>query len=328
MQNTEDRLEERALQYAHKDFSLLNKNLTVREALELVRKEGLGEKIIYFYVVNDQKQVVGVIPTRRLLTSMPFTLLKDIMKTKVITLSSSTTVLEACEIFLSHKFLALPIINEEKKILGVIDISLLTKEHVDLAERKKVDDVFQWIGFRISQIKNISPLEVFKYRFPWLLATITAGIFSALLVSMYETTLTQTIMLAFFLMLVLSLGESISIQSMTITMQYLHINKPSWKKYRKAVQRELINSFLLGIVSGIIVGIVSWLWKDQILPSVVIGLGILLSMIVASLLGLSIPTFLHAIKKDPKIAAGPITLALVDVCTLFFYFNVALFILK
>jgi magnesium transporter len=133
--------------------------------------------------------------------------------------------------------------------------------------------------------------------------------------------------LAFFLTLVLGLGESVSIQSMTVALQNLHFGRPGWATYLKWLRGEAAATLLLGGACGVIVGAVAYLWRGEPLASLTIGLSILLAIFTAGLLGLSIPTLLDAIREDSKIASGPITLALTDIATLLFYFNAATLLL-
>ncbi|NTV46963.1 MAG: magnesium transporter MgtE, partial [Chlorobiales bacterium] len=140
---------------------------------------------------------------------------------------------------------------------------------------------------------------------------------------MYETTLAQSLVLAFFLTLVLGLGESLSIQSMTMTIQSLHTIQPTLKMYVKSLGREAITTFLIGLSCSLVVCTIVLLWMGVSFAIPVIGGSILLSLMSAGTLGVSIPFLLHALKLDPKIAAGPLTLALADICTLLFYFTMA-----
>ncbi|HLA10199.1 MAG TPA: CBS domain-containing protein [Pyrinomonadaceae bacterium] len=327
MNNNTDHLHEPVLRFARKDFPIIRENLNVGEALSIIRREGIGEQIIYFYVINDDGQLVGIIPTRRLLTSMPTVSITDIMITDVVTVSHRATVLEACEMFVKHKFFAFPVVDDDNHIRGVIDVGFFTEETIDLAERQQVEDVFQLIGFGIEQLKGRSAFGVFRYRFPWLVATMASGTICALLAGAYETTLAQTLILAFFLTLVLGLGESVSIQSMTVALQNLHFGRPSWQTYLGWLRSEATSTLLLGIVCGTIIGAVAWLWRGELLPAVSIGSTIVLAITTAGILGLSIPALLHSIKEDSKIAAGPLTLAFADIATLLFYFNLAVLIL-
>ena len=114
-----------ARDYAHKDFPLLQADSTVEDALEKIRREGIGERVVYFYAVDESQRLIGVIPTRRLLTAAPVTRLREIMVPRVVALPAEATVLEACEFFVLYKFLAFPLIDRERHVLGVIDADVL-----------------------------------------------------------------------------------------------------------------------------------------------------------------------------------------------------------
>lgn len=309
--------------HARTDYAALRQDLSVQEALDEIRQRGIGERIIYFYVIDAEEKLVGVVPTRRLLTAPTDHRLDEIMIRKVVTISDSATVLEACEFFVMHKFLALPVVNAQKHIQGVVDVSVFTEEVFDLAEREQSDMLFESIGFRLAQVRDASALKAYRYRVPWLLATIASGTLCALLVSFFEMTLAQSLVLAFFLTLVLGLGESVSIQSMTVTIQALRSVPLSKSWYARALRREVTTALLLGLTCGTVVGVIVWTWRSNLPAALAIGTGILLSLISACGFGLSIPTLLHALRLDPKIAAGPVTLALTDIFTLLFYFSMA-----
>ncbi len=309
--------------YIRRDFTALNKNLTIDEALQKIRTEGLGERIVYFYVVDDDQKLVGVLPTRRILTAQPGQKLGEMMVKNVASLNLDATVYDACEFFAVYKLLAFPVLDEERKIVGIVDVNLFTDELLDFTERQKVQDVFESIGFQISEVKNATPLKAWRIRFPWLLATILSGTVCALLAGMFEATLAESLVIAFFLTLVLGLGESMSIQSMTLTVQTLHTAQPSLKWYLKNLFKEFAISFLIGLSSGILVALVALVWKGEILTSFIIGASILLVQITAAVIGLSVPTLLHKTKLDLKVSAGPITLAMTDIFTIIFYMGLA-----
>src|SRR5437868_4831554 len=160
---------------ARKDFTTLRQDLTVQQALDAIRHLGVGEKIVYFYVVDQEDRLAGVVPTRRLLTAPLQQRLSDAMIKRVVAIPQTATVLEACEAFVLHKFLAFPVVDEQRKIVGVVDIGLLSEEAFDVAERELTEALFERIGFRVSQVRDASPLQAFRFRFPWLLATIGSG---------------------------------------------------------------------------------------------------------------------------------------------------------
>jgi len=192
-----------------------------------------------------------------------------------------------------------------------------------MAQSERIDELFEAMGFHVAQVRDASPWRAFRYRFPWLLATIGSGTICALLASAFETTLAKSLILAFFLTMVLGLGESVSIQSMTVTIQALHAVRPTFRWYARALAREAGTSLLLGSGCGLLVAVIVWFWHRNPLASVSIGASILLTLCGACFFGLSVPTLLHAARLDPKIAAGPVTLALTDVFTLLAYFGLA-----
>jgi magnesium transporter len=246
---------------------------------------------------------------------------------RVISIPESSTVLDACEFFVMYKYLAFPVVDNEKRIIGVVDVNLFTEEVFDIAEREKMDSFFESLGFRISSVKDAHPLKAFRFRFPWLLTNIVSGTMCALLASLFTVTLTQMIVLAFFMTMVLGLGESVSMQSMTLTIQTLRTTRPTLGWYVKTLRRESATALLLGAACGIVVGLIVWFWQGKGLAGLAIGTSISLAMLSACVLGLSVPAMLHRLKLDPKIASGPVTLALTDLVTLLLYFSVAEIIL-
>jgi magnesium transporter len=322
-----EHLDQPVLPYARKDFPELRLDFTVQQALDSIREHGLGEKVIYFYVVDAEMRLVGVLPTRRLLIAPLDQRLGEIMIPRVVALPHAATILEACELFVLHKFLAFPVVDEQRHILGVVDVNLLTEEVLDLDEAEKSDEIFETLGFRVSQVRTATPWRAFRLRFPWLLATIGSGMGCALLASAFQLTISKSIVLAFFITLVLALGESVSIQSMALAVQGLRSVRPSVRWFAHAFRQEAGTALLLGVGSGLLVTLIICAWRGAGLPALVIGGSVLISLLGACLFGLCVPALLHWLKLDPKIAAGPVTLAVTDLFTLFSYFGLASLVL-
>jgi magnesium transporter len=313
--------------FASADFTAFTQNLTVTEALAQIRERGVAQQIIYFYVVDAEQRLVGVVPTRRLLAAAPDARLDEIMIRRVLAIPATATVLEACEMFLLHKFLAFPVVSADRQLAGVVNVGMFTEKVFDVSEREHMEDVFQRIGFRVAEVQSASPLRAFGLRFPWLVATLCGGICCAMLAGVYETTLATSIILAFFLTLVLGLSESVSAQSVTVTVEALHGRQPDGAWFKSAARKEFATALLLGGACGLIVCAVAWLWRGNGAAALVIGGSIVVSMLAACLIGLSVPALLHRFKLDPRIAAGPVSLALADVFTLLVYLNLATFVL-
>jgi len=315
------------LAHARKEFALLREAMTVEEALAAIREHGIGERIIYFYVADAEGRLAGVLPTRRLLSASPEVKLGELMVRRVVTVPESASLLDALELFVLYKFFAFPIIDRERKVVGIIDISSFTEEVLDFTEPEKVNDMFETLGFHITQLRGASPYKAFRLRFPWLLATVASGTTAAILAGLFEATLKRAMILSFFLALVLALAEAVSIQSMTLTLQALRAMQPTWKWFWNNARREIVIAIMIGLGCGALVFGIAWLWRGAALAAGVIGTTIIGGTLIASVSGLVVPSALHALKLDPKIAAGPITLALADVLTVTLYFSLARWLL-
>lgn len=316
-------LSQNIVAHAKKDFVTFLRTMTVGEATDFIRKNAANESIQYFYVVDEHHVLVGVLPLRRLITSTADRVLSEVMISRVIAIPYTASVMEAAEFFVLHRLLSLPVVDGHRGVVGVINVSQFTNELIDLQSGSTTDNAFEALGFRLSQVRGASPLMAFRYRFPWLLASISSGLMCAVLTSVFEVTLAKSIVLAFFMALVLGLGESVSIQSMTVVIQALKLRQPTRKWYFRELRREMTTALLLGLACGSLVAGIVMVWRNDPIASIVVGGGIFGSLLGACFFGFSVPSLLHAIKLDPKIAAGPITLALTDVVTLVTYFGLA-----
>ncbi len=326
------------VEHARKDFPLLEADMTVGDALERIRREGVGERVIYFYAVDEDDRLVGVVPTRRLLTAPLEAPLREIMVRRVVAIPANATILEACEFFVLYKFLAFPVVDEQRHVVGVIDANLFAEEILEAGESESrhvgnraalvSPEFFEALGFHIEQIRGASPWRSFRFRFPWLLVTVTGGTLSAILAGYFEATLAHSLVIAFFLTMVLGLNESVSMQSMSVTIHALRSVSVTWQWLATAFRREVTTAFLLGVACGSVVGAVVWIWRNDLPGAFVIGGSITLSLVTACAFGLGVPSLLHRFKLDPKVAAGPVTLALADFFALVIYFTSAWLVLR
>ena len=316
-------LEDPVLSHMTREFIYLRDDQCVREAMEHCHCRGIAQHIIYFYVTDEQKRLIGVVPTRRLLMSKPDEKISSIMLREIVSVPIGANVQAACELFYKYRYLALPVVDEQGRLEGMVDISALTDAMVDVNRKYMYDDIFQIIGVHLAAARKRSPLAAFKNRFPWLLCNIAGGLMCAFVVGMYEKLLDYVIILALFIPVVLALGESVSMQSMTITLQRLHRDIVNRKYFIIAVRNEFITSFLLGIGSGALVGLAAWLWRGELQVSLAIGYSIFFSIMTACILGVVIPMAVHVFNKDPKVASGPLILTVADIATLLLYLNIA-----
>lgn len=319
-------LEDPITMYMKQGFCQLDKDDTVEKVLEALRLNPPKERILYFYVVDSENTLQGVVPTRRLLLSQLHQSIAQIMIQPVIAIPEEATVLDACEFFTLHRLLAFPIVDKNRQLLGVVDVDLYTEEIIEVDRNERNEELFQLIGVHLSESQQMSPWKSFQGRFPWLLCNIGGGILAALLSGFYEAELKKAVSLALFIPVVLALAESVSIQSLSIAIRGIHGPKKPWKAIFKKLRLESFTGTLLGIACALSVALIAGIWlKDFKVVTCLFG-GIFGGVIVASILGVAVPSLLHQTKLDPQIASGPMVLACTDILTLFIYFNLARFL--
>ncbi|MGQ9573744.1 MAG: magnesium transporter [Thermoguttaceae bacterium] len=325
---TTDHLSEPVIAHARKDFVRVLVEHTVGEALAYVQQSRVEGRIVYFYVVDQTGRLVGVVPTRRLLLNPPETKIADIMVRQVIAIPEHATLADACEFFILHRLLALPVVDAHRRIVGVIDVELYTEEISDLAQREQSEAVFQLIGIRLAELQRASLAGEFRQRFPWLLWNIAGGLACAALAACFEGVLQEAIVLALFIPVVLALGESVAVQTLTLSLQAHHGLRLNWPTLGRLLRRESTQGLLLGLGAGGLVGLAALGWHGRGLIALVIFDAILASTATAALLGLLVPAAFRALQRDPRIASGPIVLAMTDLATLFYYFGLAAWLLR
>jgi magnesium transporter len=320
-------LDDPVTRHMRTEFAKLNPKLTIAEALREIRSTSLEGRIVYFYVVDAEDCLLGIVPTRRLLLSNETTKIEEIMVRKLIVIPESATVLDACEFFLLHRLLAFPVVDAKKRILGIVDVELYTNELLDLDRRETSEDLFQLIGVHLSEVQQVSSYAAFRSRFPWLLANIGGGILAAFLTGIFEVELKQVVTLALFIPVVLALAESVAIQSVSLSLQALHGKQPTLKSIFAKLKRELMTGVMLGVACALFVGLVATLWLGQFVLTVCILGGITGGVTSAALIGVAMPNLLRLVNREPQVAAGPVSLALTDMVTLLIYFMIARWLL-
>jgi magnesium transporter len=300
---------------------------TIGEALASLRGRDIEQHITYFYVLDDTDRLSGVVSTRRLLLEPPERHIRDVMENTVVSLPHDMTLEDALEFFALHRLLAFPVVDRENKLLGMIDVQLYAEEVFDLAQAHRMSDLYQFVGLSVEQARQPGPVAGFQMRMPWLMCNMAGGIACAVIAFIFQETLAAIIVLAMFIPLVLTLSESISMQAMTLSLQFLHRPGVAWGAVVRRFDVEWRTAMLLGLVSGAVVGVLSLFWAAGVLTAGVLALSILASMVVSAMAGLSIPVLLHALRLDPRIASGPVVLMLADVATTLVYLGLATWML-
>jgi magnesium transporter len=314
--------------HMHPNLTRLRSQQTVGEALDWLRENPPPGRIIYFYVVDDQERLLGVVPARRLLLAPPQTPIVQLMVEQVVTLPIQATVLEACEFFIQHRFLALPVVDEDRRLVGVVDVDLYTDEREYFNEETRRDDLFQLIGVQLAAARTKSSWLAIRSRFPWLLCNISGGLAAAWLTGLFETELQAAVALALFIPVVLALSESVSMQSVSLVLERLHGGRPNLSRLIGELRQELLTGLGLGLLCSLCVSLVALVWLGQGRVAACLLGGIWAGVSLSAAIGMLIPASLRLFTHEPRVAAGPIALAMSDLATLLVYFGLARWLLS
>jgi magnesium transporter len=279
-------------------------------------------------VVDETGRLEGVVPTRYLLLSPAERPLREVMVRNVVSLPATATVRDACEFFALHRFLAFPVVDAAGRVEGVVDVDLYTAELGQLGDAENRDDLFQALGVHAAGGAGTSATAAFRRRFPWLICNMVGGIACALLGSLFEAELQEVVALALFIPVVLNLAESVSSQSVSLTLHQLRGQRPTGSLLQRGLRGELATGTLLGLACGAAVGVVALAWLGHVRLALCLLGGIGGGVAGAALLGTALPIVLRMVHLDPKVAAGPIALAAADVLTLLLYFGLARWLLR
>jgi len=301
----------------------VNVGQTIGEALADLRARTIDHPVVYVYVLDDDDRLVGQLPTRALLFSSPSTLVREAMRRELTTVSIDTSLEEALAVFGRSRLLALPVVDGDGRLVGAIDVEQYARERLARAERERVRQVFQTLGLAVDHPEALTARESFRMRMPWLLCNIGGGILCAIVAWLFTDLLEQVVLLSFFLPLVLTLGESVAMQSLALTVGGEE-DRRGLSGALKALRSELGAAVLLALCCGAIVAVVSLLWGGGAAGAATMFAAVAASMVFASLAGGAIPMALHSFRLDPSVAAGPIALVLADTATTALYFSLGL----
>lgn len=297
---------------------------TIDEALDLLRQKDIHDKIVYFYVVDDAGVLKGVISSRTLLLKPSDLQIAKAMDTDFVALKDTQSLQEAMEHFGKHHLLAFPVVDDAGKFLGIVDVQLYFEENLDIAHSQRRGDIFQMLGVYLEEGRKMTPWQSYRTRMPWIFCNMFGGIACAVISRYYEAVLAQVIILAMFIPLILTLSESISMQSMTQSLQILRRHTHfDWKFFMRRIIYESRALVLISFTCALVVGIISTFWSGGYGPAITIGSGIFLSVILTATIGAAVPVILHARSWDPKVAAGPVVLMFADVFTTAIYLSLA-----
>jgi magnesium transporter len=303
----------------------LEEQLSVGEATQTIQASSDFEMVFYLYVVDDRNHLVGVISLRQLLTVSPSTPLAKIMSTDLISVDTATDQEEVANQVALYDLLAIPVVDHENKLVGVITVD----DVIDVIQDEATEDILHLAGVEADDTVHATALNSISKRLPWLFVNLFLALMAASVVYFYEETIGQLPILAAFLPVVAGMGGNSGTQALTVMVRSLALGEVSWKNLRGVFAKEVKVGVSNGLALGLVAGIVGYWWSpsSDLRVGISFGVAMLATIFLSGVLGAIIPMSLNRLKIDPAIASGIFVHTLTDVIAFFSFLGLANFFL-
>lgn len=287
----------------------LSEDLTVGEAISALQNAINVEMVFYLYVVDARRHLVGVTSLRRLLLVNAETPLKRIMTPDVFSVRVDTDQEEAARLVASYNLLAIPVVDEENKLAGVITVD----DVIDVLKDEATEDLYRLAGVSGDERVETPAFEALRKRLPWLGINLVTAFMAASVVAAFEGTIEQATALAVFMPIVAGMGGNAATQTLTVIVRGLALGELSWANARKTLLKEAAIGLGNGVTLGVVAALVAWVTKGNPVLGLLLGMAMVCNMVVATTAGTLVPLGLKAMKVDPALGSSVFITTFTDV---------------
>jgi len=267
---------------------------TVREAIQSLRRTP-RHMLWYLYVVDRDGRLIGVLNTRELLLAAPRDAVETLMRGNVLSVSASASREEVAEVLRAHRYVALPVVDNDGRLLGV----LKHDEVLQTLREEAFVDLQKMVGAGAEE-HALSPVSlVVRKRLPWLYVNLATAFLAAAVVGLFESTIAQVTALAVLLPVVAGQGGNTGAQALAVVMRGIALREIAPGAARRVMLKELSGAFLNGVLVAVGTGLAVWAWDGRAALAAVIFFAMIVNMAAAGFFGAVIPILLAARGQDP-----------------------------
>ena len=302
----------------------LSEDLTAGEAIGTLQGSREVEMVFYLYVVDERRHLVGVVSLRRLLLVAPETPLQRIMTTDLISARVDTDQEEVAQRVASYNLLAIPVVDEENKLVGIITVD----DVIDIIKDEATEDIYRLAGLTGDEHVFTSARESLQKRLPWLAVNLATATMAAFVVRAFQATIDQVVVLAVLMTVVASMGGNAATQALTVIVRGIALGELTWGNSRKTVFKEALVGLINGLALGTVGGVVAWLISGNVFLGLILALAMVINLLVAAIAATVIPIGLRALRIDPALASAVFITTLTDVSGFFTFLGLATLFLQ
>lgn len=308
------------------EYVAVRRDLTVQEAIDRLRATAPdAETIYYVFVVDRENHLVGVVSLRELILSSPSTRVADIMRTEVVSVNVRTDQEEVARIVAKYDFLAVPVVDDEHRLLGIVTVD----DVLDVLEEEATEDILRLANIEYEgRYFEAGALVRAGRRLPWLIVLLFGGLLAGNVIANFSATLSAVTALAFFMTVMAGGPGNLATQTLAVVVRGLATGEVGPREVLAVLLGEVKVATLVGVVSGLILAFVAYAWQGEVLLAIIVGVSLALSMIIAAVIGSFVPLIINRFGVDPALASGPFITTLMDVCSMLIYFSLATYIMN
>jgi magnesium transporter len=258
------------------------------------------QTLYYLYVTDREGRLTGVLNMRSLLLASPRDSIESLMSRQILRLPVNMSREDVLTLLRRHRFLALPVVDDENRLIGVIkhDEALLA------SQIEAFENIQKMVGAGEDE-RALSPVStVIKRRLPWLYVNLVTAFAAAAVVGIFEGVIRKVTALAVLLPIVSGQGGNTGAQALAVVMRGLALREILPGAAKRVIMKEVLGGLLNGIAVAVVTAAAVWAWSRSFWLSVVIGLAMVVNMAVAGLSGAAIPLILRALRRDPAQSAS------------------------
>jgi len=303
------------------EFVDLKKEMTVKAALEKIRRIALEKETIYTcYVMDGERHLEGMVSLKDLVISDPEKKIAEIMREDLVSVTTFDSDEEAAALMQRYNLLALPVVDHENRLVGIVTFD----DMMDALEDAVTEDIHRMatVGELNTSVVNAKPWMLLKSRLPWLLVLVFVNILSGAGMAFFEDTIQSIVALVFFLPLLIDSAGNAGSQSSALIIRSMAVGDVELEDWAKLLRKELAVAIPLGLLLGLASSLIGIIRAD-VGVALVVGLSMAVVVLVGSLVGLLLPFLLKKLNLDPAIASGPLVTSIADIMGVMIYFSIA-----
>lgn len=305
------------------EYAELKENLTIKQAMEILKKEiEYYETINVCYVVDIQRKLIGFLQLKDIICANPEDLVKDVLNSNVISCKTTDDQEEIALMFQKYDLTAMPVVDSENRLVGIITID----DIIDVVQDENTEDIERMAAITSTHkpYLKVGIFETWKSRIPWLLLLMISATFTGKIIQSYESALASYVILTAFIPMLMDTGGNAGSQASVTIIRGLSLGEVEFKDIFKVMWKEARVAILCGITLAAANFVKLWIVDGVTLEvNFIVNITLVFTIFLAKLLGCTLPLLVKKIKLDPAVMASPFITTLVDACSLIIYFKVA-----